>query len=79
MKFYTKSASQETSFIADCCRTLMWTEVHGPSSHTSVMFRREAYEKVGGYRAEFDVAQDLDLWMRLVRSGRCWATPEVLM
>jgi glycosyltransferase involved in cell wall biosynthesis len=52
--------------------------VHGPSSHTSVMFRRETYEKVGGYRAQFDVAQDLDLWMRLAEVGICWATPEVL-
>jgi glycosyltransferase involved in cell wall biosynthesis len=52
--------------------------VIGPSSHTSVMFRRKSYEKVGGYRAEFDVAQDLDLWMRLVEVGECWATPDVL-
>ena len=52
--------------------------IYGPSSHTSVMFRRETYEKVGGYRAQFDVAQDLDLWMRLAEAGMCWATPEVL-
>lgn len=52
--------------------------IHGPSSHTSVMFRRETYEKVGGYRAQFDVAQDLDLWMRLAEVGICWASPEVL-
>jgi glycosyltransferase involved in cell wall biosynthesis len=53
-------------------------QVAGPSSHTSVMFRRDAYEKVGGYRVQFDVAQDLDLWMRLAEVGLCWATPEVL-
>jgi glycosyltransferase involved in cell wall biosynthesis len=52
--------------------------VRGPSSHPSVMFRRETFEKVGGYRAEFNVAQDLDLWMRLAEVGVCWATPEVL-
>jgi glycosyltransferase involved in cell wall biosynthesis len=52
--------------------------VRGPSSHSSVMFRRESYEKVGGYRAQFFVAQDLDLWMRLAEVGTCWATPEVL-
>ena len=51
--------------------------VRGPSSHTSVMFRREAFEKVGGYRVHFDVAQDLDLWMRLAEVGLCWATPEI--
>jgi glycosyltransferase involved in cell wall biosynthesis len=52
--------------------------VHGPSSHSSVMFRRAAYQKVGGYREAFDVAQDLDLWLRLVEVGVCWATPEIL-
>ena len=52
--------------------------VFGPSSHTSVMFRRETFDKVGGYRAQFSVAQDLDLWMRLSEVGVCWATPEVL-
>jgi glycosyltransferase involved in cell wall biosynthesis len=52
--------------------------VTGPSSHTSVMFRRETFEKVGGYRAHFSVAQDLDLWMRLSEEGVCWAIPQVL-
>jgi len=52
--------------------------VRGPSSHTSTMFRRQAFEQVGGYRAQFKVAQDLDLWMRLSEVGICWATPEVL-
>jgi glycosyltransferase involved in cell wall biosynthesis len=52
--------------------------IQGPSSHTSVMFRREGYERAGGYRAQFDVAQDLDLWMRLAEAGICWATPEIL-
>jgi len=49
----------------------------GPSHHTSVMFKRKSYEAVGGYRPQFKVAQDLDLWMRLSEVGICWATPEV--
>src|SRR5262249_33301635 len=51
--------------------------VYGPSSHSSVMFRLVTYQKVGGYRAQFDVAQDLDLWMRLSELGQCWGIPEV--
>ena len=51
---------------------------YGPSHHSSVMFRREAYERVGGYRAHLEVAQDLDLWIRLAELGMCWAMPEVL-
>jgi hypothetical protein len=33
------------------------------------MFRRDAYALVGGYRAEFYFAQDLDLWLRLAEFG----------
>ena len=51
--------------------------VRGVSSHTSVMFRRSSYKAVGGYRSEFRVAQDLDLWMRFAEVGQCLATPEV--
>jgi glycosyltransferase involved in cell wall biosynthesis len=54
------------------------SRVRGPSSHTSVMFRRDTYDRVGGYRAQFSVAQDLDLWMRLAEVGTCWATAEIL-
>jgi glycosyltransferase involved in cell wall biosynthesis len=51
--------------------------VRSVSSHTSAMFRRSSYEAVGGYRSEFRVAQDLDLWMRFAEIGQCLATPEV--
>jgi glycosyltransferase involved in cell wall biosynthesis len=52
--------------------------VSNVSHHTSVMFRRKSYEMVGGYRPQFAVAQDLDLWMRLSEIGVCWAIPDVL-
>lgn len=52
--------------------------IRGPSSHTSVMVRRKSYTTVGGYRPQFAVAQDLDLWMRLVEVGMCVAIPEIL-
>lgn len=42
----------------------------GPTSHGSVLFRREAYIAVGGYRREFALAQDWDLWYRLGHVGR---------
>ena len=54
------------------------SEIRGPSSHPSVMMRRDAYEKTGGYRAPFRVAQDLDLWVRMAEIGPCHAMPEVL-
>jgi glycosyltransferase involved in cell wall biosynthesis len=41
-----------------------------PPHHGSVMFRKRAYEAVGGYREAFYLAQDRDLWFRLAEAGR---------
>jgi glycosyltransferase involved in cell wall biosynthesis len=59
-------------------RRLVLSEIKGPSHHGSVMFRRDAYEQVGGYRKQFFVAQDLDLWLRLTEVGGHVAMQEVL-
>lgn len=53
-------------------------QIRGPSHHGSTMFLRTAYQAAGGYRPKFRVAQDLDLWVRMVEQGRCVAIPEVL-
>jgi glycosyltransferase involved in cell wall biosynthesis len=58
--------------------TLSIPGVLGPSSHGSVMFRRDAYERVGGYRVDYVVAQDMDLWLRLFEVGPCLSIPEIL-
>ena len=34
--------------------------------HSSVMFRQQIYQRVGGYRPEFYFAQDCDLWSRMI-------------
>jgi glycosyltransferase involved in cell wall biosynthesis len=52
--------------------------LEGVSSHSSVMFRRQAYEAVGGYRPSFYFAQDLDLWIRLAEQGRFAPMQEIL-
>jgi hypothetical protein len=52
-------------------------QVQGPPHHGATMFRRGAYEKAGGYRAWFTVAQDLDLWLRLREQGLCIGDPQV--
>ena len=52
--------------------------IRGPSHHGSTMFRKKDYQEVGGYRAQFQVAQDLDLWTRLVKRGRHVAIQEIL-
>jgi glycosyltransferase involved in cell wall biosynthesis len=45
------------------------SRIHALPHHGSAMFRRDAYTNAGGYRAEFRVAQDLDLWIRIARDG----------
>jgi glycosyltransferase involved in cell wall biosynthesis len=42
--------------------------------HGATMFRKHDYNVAGGYRLPFVVAQDLDLWLRLVDLGRCFGT-----
>jgi len=52
--------------------------IDGPTCHSSVMFRKDAYLKAGGYREEFYFAQDWDLWLRLAGVGKFQALPKTL-
>jgi glycosyltransferase involved in cell wall biosynthesis len=52
--------------------------IRGLSHHGSAMFRSDTYRKVGGYRPEFRVAQDLDLWVRMAPLGHIVFVPAVL-
>jgi len=51
--------------------------LRGPPHHGSVMFDKEAYTNAGGYRPPFVVAQDLDLWTRLIELGEHIPTPGI--
>ena len=53
---------------AEATRQLL-DERRGPPGHGSVMFRADAYRRVGGYRPEFYYGQDGDLWLRLGQDG----------
>ncbi|MCA9047260.1 MAG: glycosyltransferase family 2 protein, partial [Planctomycetaceae bacterium] len=50
----------------------------GPPAHGTVMFRRDAYQRVGGYRPQFYFSQDSDLWLRMAEIGPINYVPEVL-
>ncbi len=52
--------------------------IRGLSHHGTAMFRRDDYVAAAGYRAQFRVAQDLDLWVRMAARGRIVFVPEVL-
>lgn len=50
-----------------------------PFVHSSVVMRRNALERVGGYDESLPVAQDYDLWMRMSRVTRLANLPEPLV
>jgi glycosyltransferase involved in cell wall biosynthesis len=47
--------------------------------HPTAMIRRTAFVTVGGYRQEFEPAEDLDLWLRLAEVGQIANVPEALV
>jgi glycosyltransferase involved in cell wall biosynthesis len=69
---------QDVDALNRALRSVNPAGLTGPAHHGSVVFRRAAYEKVGGYRAEFYFAQDLDLWVRLAEVGDHTVTPGIL-
>ena len=46
-----------------------------PFSHTTVVFLKEAAEKVGGY-GDWQYAEDWDLWLKLGKIGKFYNFPE---
>jgi glycosyltransferase involved in cell wall biosynthesis len=52
----------------------------GPAfAHSSALFRSDALRKIGGYRPQFVLSQDCDLYLRLGNSTNCAAIPDVLV
>lgn len=47
-------------------------------SHGEVMFRKDIYNKVGGYRSQFINCQDYDLWLRMRKESKI-ATAKALL
>ena len=50
-----------------------------PFAHTSIMFRRSAFDAVGGYRAACDYWEDLDFCLRMAAVGRAAVIAEPLV
>jgi GT2 family glycosyltransferase len=47
--------------------------------HPTVVMRRAALERAGGYRKQVPAAEDLDLWLRMAEHGRFANLPEALL
>lgn len=50
-----------------------------PAAHASLMFRRDAFERAGGYRVACDYWEDTDLILRLMQQGKAILVPEALL
>jgi glycosyltransferase involved in cell wall biosynthesis len=50
----------------------------GGLCHAAALIRRDALEALGGYRGEFELAEDYDLWLRMGEIGRLANRPEIL-
>ena len=50
-----------------------------PICHPLSMFRRETYDKVGGYDASYCPAEDLELWLRMSEVGNLACLNDVLL
>jgi glycosyltransferase involved in cell wall biosynthesis len=46
-------------------------KVRNPFWHPTVLIRKEAFVRVGGYRAAFTQSDDYDLWVRISEHYRC--------
>ena len=51
---------------------------HNPYGHGSVVMRRSAYERVGGYRTDDEPAEDYAMWLRLAEVGSFAGVPSPL-
>jgi len=49
-----------------------------PFVHGSIMFRRDAFDRLGGYRSACDYWEDIDLFVRIARVGKILVIPESL-
>lgn len=52
---------------------------YSPFAHPVVMFRKNMFEKVGGYNPKYSPTEDLDLWFRLGRKHEFESIPEPLL
>ena len=57
---------------------LAWPFPHPPFQHGSILFRREVFDRIGGYRAECAYWEDMDLFVRFAAAGRVMVLPDPL-
>ncbi len=75
------AATGESRYVPPVDVTTLWPRLRWCNPGippSSVMMRRDALERLGGFTAGLRACEDWDLWFRLVRSGRFAVSPEPL-
>lgn len=52
---------------------------NNPFAHSNTVFRKEAWNKVGGYDEKLNFSEDWDLWMRLAAIGKLYNFQEYFL
>lgn len=50
-----------------------------PFCHPTILFKRSAFDRIGGYRHEADYWEDADFFLRMAERGGVYVLPQVLM
>ena len=69
-------ATQRVPFVQTNAEIKKIMSFYNPFAHSSVMFRRDAYSKVGGYLKKYKISMDYDLWLRLMDVGEVYNIDE---
>ena len=70
-----KEANSLPSRDRDLRRRLL---LRNPFAHGSVVLRRDALQRAGGYSSSYGANEDYDLWRRIAREWELAAVPDVL-
>jgi glycosyltransferase involved in cell wall biosynthesis len=65
--------------LKDFVEIQFYTMLNNPFMHTSVMFKKECYDKLRGYNNRIVHAQDYHLWARWVQRFKAGNIPELLV
>jgi len=69
-------ATQRVPFVQTNTEIKKIMSFYNPFAHSAVMFRRDAYSKVGGYSKNYIISMDYDLWLRLMDVGEVYNIDE---
>ncbi|KKT37083.1 MAG: WbfO protein [Parcubacteria group bacterium GW2011_GWA1_44_13] len=70
---------KEMDYPPSANKIKIFTLLHNPFIHPSVMFRKDVFEKVGGYRKIYNLAEDHELWTRMIFTYKADNVPEKLL